>query len=44
VAKAYILNSKGEKIYSHYSNELVIDNTSPLVPTLSDVMGGVPGE
>ena len=41
VAKAYVLNSKGEKIYSDYSNEIVIDNTRPLVPTLSDVMAGL---
>ena len=43
VVKVYALNTKGEKIYSDYSNEVVVDNSKILAPTLTDVAGGVPG-
>ncbi len=35
VARAYALNKSGEKVYSDYSNEIVIDHSKLVTPTLS---------
>ena len=35
VAKVYALNKSGEKVYSEYSNEFVLDNSKVETPTLS---------
>jgi len=44
VARAYALNSKGIKIYSAYSNEIVFDNSKIATPTLSNSMGNETGK
>jgi peroxiredoxin len=43
VARVYVLDENGQKVYSDYSNEVVVDNSKILAPTLTDVAGGVPG-
>ena len=35
VARTYVKNSEGEKVYSNNSNEIVLDNTSLETPTLT---------
>ncbi len=40
VARAYIYNDKKQKIYSSYSNAIIIDNSKVATPTLSKVSGG----
>jgi len=39
VARAYKLNSSNQKVYSNYSNEVIIDNSKVETPTLSDGQG-----
>ena len=39
VARVYMYNEENEKIYSDYSNEIVIDNTTLKTPTLTKVAG-----
>ena len=41
VARVYALNKSNKKVYSDYSNEVKIDNSTLQTPYLKNVMGGI---